>query len=229
MQYPDSAKYLYSLAKRARKYFLGLTIISQDVEDFLGSEQGRAILNNSSMQILLKQSPSAVEKLTEVFHLTEGEKFLLLESDVGEGLFFAGASHVAIKVVASYAEDQIITTDPRQLLEQKEKSEEDAADQGQAIEADKVSMGVPAAQVKQAAPVQAAVPAVEPQAPPTAPSTAPSAPAPITAPQASVIAPKSQAPAISSPGATPTVPVAPAQTNPNSAAAAQPPAAPQTK
>ncbi|MCX6809186.1 MAG: DUF87 domain-containing protein [Candidatus Berkelbacteria bacterium] len=136
MQYPDSAKYLYSLAKRARKYFLGLTIISQDVEDFLGSEQGRAVLNNSSLQILLKQSPAAVEKLADVFHLTEGEKFLLLESDVGEGLFFAGASHVAIKVVASYAEDQIITTDPRQLLEQKEVKAEEGKMTGQEISAD---------------------------------------------------------------------------------------------
>jgi len=135
MQYPDSARYLYSLAKRARKYYLGLTIISQDVEDFLSNEQGRAILNNSSLQLLLKQSPAAVEKLGEVFHLTEGEKFLLLESDVGEGLFFAGASHVAIKIVASYTEDQIITTDPRQLLAQ-QGQEETQAPRGQAISQD---------------------------------------------------------------------------------------------
>lgn len=120
MQFPDSARYVYSLAKRARKYYLGLTIISQDVEDFLNSEQGRAVLNNSSLQILLKQSPTAVERLAEVFNLTEGEKFLLLESNVGEGLFFAGTNHVAIQVVASYAEDQIITTDPAQLLAAKE-------------------------------------------------------------------------------------------------------------
>lgn len=136
MQYPDSAKYLYSLAKRARKYFLGLTIISQDVEDFLNNDQGRAILNNSSMQILLKQSPAAIDKIAEVFNLTDGEKFLLLESDVGEGLFFAGSSHVAIKVVASYAEDQIITTDPKQLLERKKQQESDANMEGQAITAD---------------------------------------------------------------------------------------------
>ena len=135
MQYPDSAKYLYSLAKRARKYYLGLTIISQDVEDFLSSEQGRAVLNNSSMQVLLKQSPAAVEKLAEIFHLTEGEKFLLLESDVGEGLFFAGSSHVAIKVVASYAEDQIITTDPRELLAKQNEQQEGETMTGQAIEA----------------------------------------------------------------------------------------------
>jgi len=121
MQYKDSARYVYSLAKRARKYFLGLTTISQDVEDVLTSQEGRAVLNNSSLQLLLKQSPTAVEKLTEVFHLTEGEKFLLLESNVGEGLFFAGTNHVAIQIVASYAEDQIITTDPQELLAQKQK------------------------------------------------------------------------------------------------------------
>lgn len=136
MQYPDSAKYLYSLAKRARKYFLGLTIISQDVEDFLNSDQGRAVINNSSIQILLKQSPAAVEKLAQVFHLTEGEKFILLESDVGEGLFFAGASHVAIKIIASFAEDQIITTDPRELLAQKEKEAAENELVGSAITAD---------------------------------------------------------------------------------------------
>lgn len=116
MQFPESAQYIYTLAKRARKYFVGLTIISQDVEDFLGSQLGRAVINNSSMQILLKQSPAAVDLVAETFNLTEGEKLLLLESDVGEGLFFAGQNHVAVQIVASYIEDQIITTDPRQLL-----------------------------------------------------------------------------------------------------------------
>jgi len=124
MQYEDSARYIFSLAKRARKYYLGLTIISQDVEDFLNSQHGRAVLNNSSLQLLLKQSPTAVEKLAEVFNLTEGEKFLLLESNVGEGLFFAGTSHVAIQIVASYAEDQIITTDPSQILAAQQAKEE---------------------------------------------------------------------------------------------------------
>lgn len=116
MQYPDSAKFVYSLAKRARKYYLGLTIISQDVEDFLSSQYGRAIINNSSLQLLLKQAPSSVDKVTEVFKLTEGEKLLLLESDVGQGLFFAGLNHVAIQVIASYTEEQLITTDPKELL-----------------------------------------------------------------------------------------------------------------
>lgn len=116
MQYEDSAKFLHGLVKRARKYYLGVTVISQDVEDFLGSRYGKAVVSNSSMQLLMKQSTSSIDIVAETFRLTEGEKYLLLESDVGEGLFFAGLNHVAIKIVASYAEDQIITTDPRQLL-----------------------------------------------------------------------------------------------------------------
>jgi type IV secretory pathway VirB4 component len=118
MQYDDSAKFLYGLAKRARKYYLGLTIISQDVEDFLGNKYGKAVVANSSMQILMKQSTASIGIVSEVFNLTEGEKYLLLESDVGEGLFFAGLNHVAFKAIASYTEDRIITTDPKQLLEQ---------------------------------------------------------------------------------------------------------------
>ena len=117
MQYEDSARFLMGLAKRARKYYLGVTVITQDVEDFLSSRYGRAVINNSSMQLLLKQSPAAIDQIAEVFHLTEGEKYLLLESEIGEGLFFAGLKHVAIKVIASFTEDQIITTDPRQLLQ----------------------------------------------------------------------------------------------------------------
>ena len=118
MQHEDSAKFLHGLAKRARKYYLGLTIISQDVEDFLSSRYGKAVVSNAAMQILLKQSTASIDIVAEVFNLTEGEKYLLLESDVGEGLFFAGLNHVAIKVVASYTEDQIITTDPKQIIGQ---------------------------------------------------------------------------------------------------------------
>lgn len=121
MQYPDSAKFVFSLAKRARKYYLGLTIVTQDVEDFLSSQYGRAVINNSALQILLKQSPAAVDKVAEVFHLTEGEKFLLLEAEAGQGLFFAGQNHVAIQVVASFMEEEMITTDPKALLAQAEK------------------------------------------------------------------------------------------------------------
>ncbi|MFA5106743.1 MAG: DUF87 domain-containing protein [Patescibacteria group bacterium] len=117
MQNEDSAKFIYALVKRCRKYYLGVTTITQDVNDFLRSPYGQAIVTNSSLQLLLKQSPAGVDILAKTFLLTEGEKYLLLESGVGEGIFFAGARHAAIKVVASYTEDQIITSDPKQLLE----------------------------------------------------------------------------------------------------------------
>ena len=127
MKSEDTASFLYSLAKRGRKYYLGLATITQDVEDFLRSPYGRPILSNSSIQLLLKQSPTVIDALKETFNLTDEEKFLLLESGVGEGLFFAGLKHVAIKIVASYTEDQIITSDPSQLLaikREKERHEE---------------------------------------------------------------------------------------------------------
>ncbi len=105
----DSASYLFSFAKRARKYQLGLTTITQDVEDFLGTAEGKAIITNSSLQILLKQSTAGVDKVAEVFNLTAGEKHFLLSGGVGEGLFFAGQSHVAIRIIASEAENTLIT------------------------------------------------------------------------------------------------------------------------
>jgi conjugal transfer ATP-binding protein TraC len=117
MQHEDSARFLFGIAKRARKYYLGVTTITQDVSDFLQSPYGKPIVTNSSIQLLLKQSPAAIDLIAETFFLTEGEKYLLLESGVGEGIFFAGLKHVAIKIIASYMEDQIITTDPRQALE----------------------------------------------------------------------------------------------------------------
>ncbi|MBI4363223.1 MAG: DUF87 domain-containing protein, partial [Candidatus Doudnabacteria bacterium] len=117
MQREDSARFLFSIAKRARKYYLGVTTITQDVTDFLQSPYGKPIVTNSSIQLLLKQSPAAIDLIAQTFFLTEGEKYLLLESDVGEGIFFAGLKHVAIKVIASYMEDQIITTDPKRALE----------------------------------------------------------------------------------------------------------------
>ncbi|MEI7498433.1 MAG: DUF87 domain-containing protein [Candidatus Falkowbacteria bacterium] len=117
MQYEDSAKFIYALVKRCRKYYLGVTTITQDVNDFLRSPYGQAIVTNSSLQLLLKQSPASIDLIQKTFNLTEGEKYLLLECGVGEGIFFAGPRHAAIKVVASYTEDQLITTDPKQLLE----------------------------------------------------------------------------------------------------------------
>lgn len=117
MQHEDAASFMFGIAKRCRKYFTGLTTITQDIADFLASRYGKPIVTNSSMQLLLRQSPAAVDTIMETFYLTDQEKFLLLESNVGEGIFFAGSKHVAIKVVASYSEDQLITSDPRQLLE----------------------------------------------------------------------------------------------------------------
>jgi type IV secretory pathway VirB4 component len=116
MKSEDTASFLYSVAKRGRKYFLGVATITQDVSDFLGSQYGRPILTNSSLQLLMKQSATDIDILQKTFNLTDEEKYLLLEAGVGEGLFFAGLKHVAIKVVASYTEDQIITSDPSQLL-----------------------------------------------------------------------------------------------------------------
>ena len=116
MKSEDTASFLLSLAKRGRKYYLGLATITQDVDDFLKSPYGLPIVTNSSIQILLKQSPSSIDTVQKTFNLTDEEKFLLLESDVGEGIFFVGLKHVAIKVIASYTEDQIITSDPSQIL-----------------------------------------------------------------------------------------------------------------
>ena len=124
MKSDDTASFLLSIAKRGRKYFLGLATITQDVDDFLKSPYGMPILTNSSIQILLKQSPTSMDRIQQVFNLTDEEKYLLLESDVGEGIFFVGLKHVAIKIVASYTEDQIITSNPAQLAAIKEAKKE---------------------------------------------------------------------------------------------------------
>ena len=118
MKYEDSANFLFSLAKRARKYYLGLTTITQDVEDFMSSKMGRAIVANSSMQLLLKQSASAVDVLSDVFKLTEEEKKRLANFPIGQGLFFAGQSHVHISIQASPTEQQLITTSPHAAFQQ---------------------------------------------------------------------------------------------------------------
>ena len=116
MKSEDTASFVFSLAKRGRKYFLGVATITQDVGDFLKSPYGLPIITNSSIQFLLKQSPASIDLVQETFSLTDEEKYLLLESGVGEGIFFAGLKHVAIKVIASYTEDQLITSDPSQIL-----------------------------------------------------------------------------------------------------------------
>lgn len=117
MQNEDSAAFLFSIAKRCRKYYLGLTTISQDVADFTQSKYGRPVITNSAIQLLLKQSPATIDMVKETFNLTDQEKYLLLQSGVGEGIFFAGLKRAAIRIIASYTEDQIITSDPKQLLE----------------------------------------------------------------------------------------------------------------
>jgi type IV secretory pathway VirB4 component len=120
MRYEDSASFVYSIAKRARKYYLGLTTATQDVQDFLSTDYGKAVLSNSSIQILLKQSPAEIDLVTKLFYLTEGEKQLLLSSSVGEGLFFAGQSHVALRSIAAPYEHAMITSSPEEILKAQE-------------------------------------------------------------------------------------------------------------
>jgi len=124
MKEEDTASFLFSMVKRGRKYYLGVATLTQDVNDFLKSSYGQPILNNSAIQLLMKQAPPAIDLIQKTFNLTEEEKYLLLESDVGEGIFFAGLKHVAIKVIASYTEDQIITSDPSELLAIRKAKEE---------------------------------------------------------------------------------------------------------
>jgi type IV secretory pathway VirB4 component len=120
MQSEDGASFLFGLVKRGRKYWLGVTTITQDVADFMRSDYGRAIITNSSLQLLMKQSTADIDTVQKTFNLTDQEKFLLLEAAVGEGLFFAGKKHVAVSVVASQTEDQIVTTNPQEVLRMKE-------------------------------------------------------------------------------------------------------------
>jgi len=115
MKEDNGASFLFGMCKRARKYWLGVTTITQDVSDFMRSEYGKPIITNSSIQLLLKQSPATIDLIQETFNLTDQEKYLLLETPVGEGIFFAGQKHVAISIVASYAEHQIITTNPEEI------------------------------------------------------------------------------------------------------------------
>lgn len=130
MLHPDSAAFMYSIAKRARKYYLGLTTITQDVADFLRSDYGKAIVTNSSVQVLMKQHPAAIDEVAKTFYLSEGEKRFLLAANIGEGLFFAGANHVAMQVVASPEEHPLATSSPKEILAIKEKLETKAKKQG---------------------------------------------------------------------------------------------------
>ncbi|MDP2642029.1 MAG: DUF87 domain-containing protein [bacterium] len=140
MKTEDTASFLMGLVKRGRKYFLGVATITQDVGDFLKSPYGIPIITNSSIQILLKQSPTTIDELQKTFNLTDEEKYLLLESDVGEGIFFAGLKHVAIKNIASYTEDQIITSDPSQVLAIKKAKQEAQEDKEVSAQAAKTEI-----------------------------------------------------------------------------------------
>lgn len=120
MKYPDSAAFLVEMVKRARKYYLGVTTIAQDVEDFISQDKGKEVISNSSMQILFKQAPISIETIAQVFNLSQGEKRLLLSAGVGQGLFFAGNTHIALRVVSSDEEHQLITTNPKEILAKEE-------------------------------------------------------------------------------------------------------------
>jgi conjugal transfer ATP-binding protein TraC len=160
MRYPDSAYFLQSIAKRARKYYLGLTTITQDVDDFMGSEFGKAIVSNASIKFLMKESPASIPILAETFYLYEGEKQLLVSADVGEGIFFAGQNHVALRVVASQEEHMVITTNPEELLRRQK-------------EMGAVSLGGSASRPASA---PAAVPVAPPQTQPVRATSFPSVP-----------------------------------------------------
>lgn len=175
MQHEDSAKFLFGLVKRARKYYLGVTTITQDVEDFINSPMGKPIVTNSSMQLLLKQSPSAIEPLAKVFNLTEGEKYMLLNSGVGQGLFFAGLKHVAIQIIASFSEDKIVTTNPEELLAQS-----NAQAEFETEEAASVAGSVPPAPASPA-PVSSAE---------SAPQPVPVSPSAVKTPEVAVLTPE---------------------------------------
>ncbi|MBM4402326.1 MAG: ATP-binding protein [Candidatus Cloacimonetes bacterium] len=171
MQHPDSANFLFSIAKRARKYYLGLTTITQDVEDFLATDKGKAIVTNSSIQLLMKQSPAAIDKLVEVFYLSEGERNLLLSCNVGEGIFFAGEAHVAMQVIASMKEHQLITTNPAELEAMRRAREEAAAVQSVGV-AEEPFVEEPPSEPTESAPPLADDGPPEPPIPPPEPPEA---------------------------------------------------------
>lgn len=121
MKFQDSASFVHGIAKRARKYYLALTTATQDVQDFLASDYGKAVLSNSSIQMILKQSPTEIDQVSQIFYLTDQEKQLLLSASVGEGLFFAGQSHVAMRVLAAPFEHELITSNPEEVMKKQEK------------------------------------------------------------------------------------------------------------
>src|SRR6202142_1464012 len=187
MRSEDTASFLFGIAKRGRKYYLGISTITQDVSDFLNSPYGIPMITNSSIQLLLRQSPTSVDLVQQTFKLSDEEKYLLLESDVGEGIFFAGLKHVAIKVIASYTEDQIITSDPSQILAiRKAKEEMDQVGEAGANERPDAGAILRSAQLESTAPVvPRSAPTVATSGPAgmIVPPAPPSIPAALTTPQ----------------------------------------------
>lgn len=165
MRYPDSARFLFGVAKRARKYYLGLTTVTQDVDDFLTSKYGGAIVKNSSIQILLKQHPAAIDQVGDLFYLSQGERQFLLAANIGEGIFFAGQNHVAIRIIASPQEHKLITSDPKEILKRKEEER-------------KLKEAQEAAQPQPAEPPMQVAPPALPSAPPAL-TPQPSTPTPV--------------------------------------------------
>lgn len=195
MKYEDSASFVYSIAKRARKYYLGMTTATQDVEDFLKNEYGKAVLTNSSIQVLLKQGTAEVDMIAETFYLSEGEKALLLSADVGEGLFFAGQNHVAMKVFAAPFEHELITSNPVELMKrQQEKERAKAAEKPASPSSasvthaadmhDKPTPTATVAQPKPAAPAVSASASLHTPSYAAAPAKPPLSPSPATTPPA---------------------------------------------
>jgi conjugal transfer ATP-binding protein TraC len=176
MKYQDSASFVYSIAKRARKYFLGMTTATQDVEDFLKNEYGKAVLTNSSIQVLLKQGTAEVDMITDTFYLSEGEKALLLSADVGEGLFFAGQNHVAMKVFAAPFENELITSNPMELLKRQQ-------DKERAAQAEAATSGQTAVPMTQTLDQTATTPPAPGASPDATGYQAPADPVPPTSPQ----------------------------------------------
>lgn len=194
MKYQDSASFVYSIAKRARKYYLGMTTATQDVEDFLKNEYGKAVLTNSSIQVLLKQGTAEVDMIANTFYLSEGEKALLLSSDVGEGLFFAGQNHVAMKVFAAPFEHELITSNPIELL--KRQQEEEAANAQQTEQAPSPTQATPAQTSIEPSPVVSSISSQPVTAVPSSPQATPN---PIERPASTPPTQTSQPAATSSP------------------------------
>ena len=187
MSFEDSANFLFSVAKRARKYNLGLTIISQDVEDFLSSRMGRAVVSNSSLQILLKQAPSAVDLVADTFKLTSEEKKRLSQFPVGQGLFFAGLNHVHIRIDASPTETELITTKPSEVAALKRAAPAESLNDPYLAAA---GLGLKPAEPAPTAPKTPIAPAPAPSLPTTSANPAPSSvSSPIIAPQTAVVSP----------------------------------------